>query len=55
MSSPDTQQARAVSSEVTVGVDPLTAFSVFTDEIDLWCVRGPINFCDAARAVGMRC
>ena len=55
MSSPDTQQARAVSSEVTVGVDPLTAFSVFTDEIDLWWVRGPINFCDAARAVGMRC
>jgi len=36
-------------------VDPQTAFSVFTDEIDLWWVRGPINFYDAARAVGMRC
>jgi len=44
-----------VSSEVTVGVDPQTAFSVFTDEIDLWWVRGPINFHDAARAIGMRC
>jgi uncharacterized glyoxalase superfamily protein PhnB len=40
---------------VTVGVDPQTAFTVFTDEIDLWWVRGPINFYDGARAVGMRC
>jgi uncharacterized glyoxalase superfamily protein PhnB len=40
---------------VTVGVDPRTAFSIFTDEIDLWWVRGPINFHDAARAIGMRC
>jgi uncharacterized glyoxalase superfamily protein PhnB len=52
---PETRRARAVSSEVTVGVDPQTAFHVFTREIDLWWVRGPINFYDAARAVAMRC
>jgi uncharacterized glyoxalase superfamily protein PhnB len=28
---------------------------VFTDEIDLWWVRGPINFWNGARAIGMRC
>ena len=55
MTTPKSQQARTVSSEVTVGIDPQTAFSVFTEEIDLWWVRGPINFYDASRAVGMRC
>lgn len=55
MTAPEAQQARSVSAEVTVGVDAQTAFSVFTDEIDLWWVRGPINFHDAARAIGMRC
>lgn len=55
MTAPESQQARTVSSEVTVGVDPQTAFSVFTEEIDLWWVRGPINFHDGARAIGMRC
>ena len=55
MTTPGTQQARTVSSTVTVSVDPPTAFAVFTDEIDLWWVRGPINFNDSARAVGMRC
>jgi uncharacterized glyoxalase superfamily protein PhnB/uncharacterized protein YndB with AHSA1/START domain len=55
MSTPEMQQTRTVSSEVTVSADPETAFAVFTDEIDLWWVRGPINFHDAARAVGMRC
>lgn len=48
------QQARSVSSQVTVGVDAQTAFGVFTDEIDLWWVRGPINFHDSARATGHR-
>ncbi|MBO0834602.1 MAG: VOC family protein [Actinobacteria bacterium] len=47
--------ARTVASQVTVGVDPQTAFTVFTEELDLWWVRGPINFYDAARAIGMRC
>ena len=55
MSTRQPDQARTVSSQVTVAVDPETAFAVFTDEMDLWWVRGPINFHDAARAVGMRC
>jgi uncharacterized glyoxalase superfamily protein PhnB len=55
MTTPQTEQARTVSSRVTVAVDPETAFAVFTDEIDLWWVRGPINFYDGARAIGMRC
>ncbi len=55
MTTPDMTQPRTVSSEVTVDVDPQTAFSVFTEEIDLWWVRGPINFFDSARAIGMRC
>lgn len=36
-----------MSSEVEVGVDPPTAFTAFTDEMDLWWVRGPINFVDS--------
>ncbi len=40
---------------VLVSVDPQTAFTAFTDEMDLWYVRGPINYFDFARAVGMRC
>jgi uncharacterized glyoxalase superfamily protein PhnB len=54
MARPQTEQARTVSSQVTVAIDPDTAFAIFTDEIDLWWVRGPINFHDAARAIGMR-
>jgi hypothetical protein len=41
-------------STVRVTGDPATAFRVFTEEIDLWWVRGPANFRDAARARGMR-
>ena len=48
----DTQ---TVVSEVDVAVDPDTAFKAFTDEMDLWWVRGPINFFDSARAVSMVC
>jgi uncharacterized glyoxalase superfamily protein PhnB len=55
MTTPEANPARTVSSEVTVGVDPQTAFAAFTDEMDLWWVRGPINFYDAARAIGRRC
>jgi uncharacterized glyoxalase superfamily protein PhnB len=46
---------RSRSSTVEVAVDPLTAFTVFTDELDLWWVRGPINAYDSARLVEMRC
>lgn len=43
------------SSKVEVGVDPMTAFTAFTDEIDLWWVRGPINSYGGGRLVAMRC
>ncbi|MDR2986892.1 MAG: hypothetical protein LBV34_18850 [Nocardiopsaceae bacterium] len=46
---------RSVSSSVTVSASPEVAFSVFTEEMDLWWVRGPINFFDSARAVSMVC
>jgi uncharacterized glyoxalase superfamily protein PhnB/uncharacterized protein YndB with AHSA1/START domain len=49
-------QAQTVSSEVEVEVDPATAFTAFTDEMDLWWVRGPINFySDGGRVVEVRC
>lgn len=44
---------QSASASVEVAVDPATAFRVFTAEIDLWWVRGPINFFDASRAIGM--
>jgi uncharacterized glyoxalase superfamily protein PhnB len=47
--------ARSVASEVTVSVSPQAAFTAFTADMDLWWVRGPINFFDAARAVEMVC
>ena len=40
---------------VSVAVDPATAFAAFTGELDLWWVRGPINYFDSSRAVAMRC
>jgi uncharacterized glyoxalase superfamily protein PhnB len=46
---------RSRSSSVEVAADPLTAFTAFTDELDLWWVRGPINAYDAGRLVEMRC
>jgi len=49
-------QAQTVSSEVEIAVDPATAFTAFTDEMDLWWVRGPINFySDGGRVVEVRC
>jgi uncharacterized glyoxalase superfamily protein PhnB len=44
-----------VSSQVEVAVAPQTAFRAFTEEMDLWWVRGPINFYDAARAIAKVC
>lgn len=44
----------SASATVRVSVDPHTAFTAFTDEIDSWWVRGPINFFDSGRAVAMR-
>jgi uncharacterized glyoxalase superfamily protein PhnB len=49
-------EARTVSSEVEVGVEPATAFTAFTEEMDLWWVRGPINFwSDGGRVAAIRC
>lgn len=45
---------QSATATVEVAADPATAFEVFTAEIDLWWVRGPINFFDAARAIEMR-
>jgi uncharacterized glyoxalase superfamily protein PhnB len=42
-------------STVEVSADPQTAFTAFTDELDLWWVRGPINAYDSGRLVEMRC
>src|SRR5262245_60620347 len=42
------------SSAVEVAADPTTAFTVFTDELDLWWVRGPINAYDSGRLLEMR-
>ena len=49
-------EAQTVSSEVEVAVDPTTAFKAFTEEMDLWWVRGPINFwSDGGRVAEVRC
>jgi uncharacterized glyoxalase superfamily protein PhnB len=45
---------QSASAAVEVAADPATAFEIFTDEIDLWWVRGPITFWDSGRAVAMR-
>ena len=44
---------RSAEATVEVGVDPATAFRIFTEEIASWWVPGPINFFEAARATGM--
>jgi uncharacterized glyoxalase superfamily protein PhnB len=49
-------EAQTVSSEVEVAADAATAFKAFTDEMDLWWVRGPINFwSDGGRVTEVRC
>lgn len=44
----------SASASVEVAVDPHTAFSAFTEEIDRWWVPGPINYWSFARAIGKR-
>ncbi len=39
---------------IEVGVDPHTAFTIFTEEIGQWWRPGPINWNDNRRAVGVR-
>ena len=43
------------SCAVDVSVDPHTAFTAFTDEMDLWWMRSPISYYDSARAIARRC
>src|SRR5438034_724188 len=50
----DSYDEEMVSSQVEVAVDPDTAFMVFTDELDLWIVRGPINMHHATRPSAFR-
>ncbi|WP_433166567.1 VOC family protein [Kribbella sp. CA-247076] len=45
---------QSASASVEVATDPGTAFRIFTEEIDLWWVRGPINFWDSARVTAMQ-
>ena len=55
MTSIEAGAERKVTSEVEVAVDPETAFKVFTEEMDLWWVRGPINHWSAGRMRELRC
>jgi uncharacterized glyoxalase superfamily protein PhnB len=45
---------QSATASVEVAADPSTTFRIFTEEIDLWWVRGPINFFDSARATAMQ-
>jgi hypothetical protein len=44
----------SVVRTVDVGVDPATAFEMFTEEIDDWYERGPYSFNDTKRAIAIR-
>lgn len=45
----------AITSAVEVAVDADTAFTAFTEELDLWWVRGPINHHASGRLLELRC
>lgn len=55
MTQGQTTDGRSISSEVQVATDPETAFRAFTEELDLWWVRGPINHWAGGRIAAMRC
>jgi hypothetical protein len=46
---------RSITASVQVAVPPSVAFAAFTDELDSWWVRGPINAFDSSRALAMVC
>jgi uncharacterized glyoxalase superfamily protein PhnB len=52
MTDATTTDESSVSSVAEVAVTPEIAFKAFTEEVDLWWVRGPINHSDSGR---MRC
>lgn len=47
-------ETTTATATVELALDPMTAFRVFTEEIDRWWRPGPINWNDASRAVGVR-
>jgi uncharacterized glyoxalase superfamily protein PhnB len=46
---------RSITSQVQVPTDPATTFVAFTEELDLWWVRGPINHWAAGKVAALRC
>ncbi|HZC27230.1 MAG TPA: VOC family protein [Actinopolymorphaceae bacterium] len=44
----------SAEASVEVAVEPDTAFRIFTEELDLWWTRGPINAFDASRLAELR-
>jgi hypothetical protein len=49
-----TGQPASVRVSVSVGVEPLRAFTAFTDEIDSWYVKDRHTLADPARAAAIR-
>ena len=43
-----------VTSTIDLDVDPMTAFTAFTDEIEQWWGNGPIDAWDSSRCIGRR-
>jgi uncharacterized glyoxalase superfamily protein PhnB len=43
-----------ITSTIDVDVDPMTAFTAFTAEIDQWWGNGPIDAWDSSRCIGRR-
>lgn len=44
-----------VSSQLQGPAGPATAFAAFTEELDLWWVRGPVSHHAGGRVLAMRC
>lgn len=55
MSRDENEKGRSITSEVDVPIGPEDAFHAFTEELDLWWVRGPINHFDSGRTLAMVC
>jgi uncharacterized protein YndB with AHSA1/START domain len=46
--------ASTATATVEVALDPASAFRTFTEEIDAWWRRDPMNWNDPERAIGVR-
>jgi uncharacterized glyoxalase superfamily protein PhnB len=49
-----TSTGPTMTTSVEVATDPITAFTVFTEEVDCWWRQGPINFHDTSRTWAKR-